>query len=354
MNCCTNCFDDQELTGFIVSNSTERGDCDFCGSKKTEILDPREFEEKFLQLVQVYEFVDDSLHENIKTSVLHDKLQDQWGIFKESLDESTCVSLLKAILSNVYSEDHHLYSSPVELKTVLFDVGEADVLEMEWDQFATEIKSNNRYFLGKSIDLELLKDLFRIHTKVYKEGKLFYRGRISDRSGFGLHKMGKPPAINSVSGRANPIGIPYLYVSTNKETVLYESRATYLDFITIAEFRLKENLKVVRLRQIENLSPFALEDKLEDYLKYQKYLKRLEIELSKPLRRHDQKLEYLPTQYLCEYVKSLGYDGIEYGSSLLEGGINLAIFKDGKLEGRKIEVHEIVSVNLDTKIIDTN
>jgi len=351
MKCCANCFDDQELTGFIISNATESGDCDYCGSKNIEILDPREFEEKFLQLVQIYDMVDDSLYENIEPSVLHEKLQDRWGIFRESLDKSTIGTLLKAILADVYSDDDPLYSSPIELKTVLFGVGDADILEKEWDQFAEEIKSINRYFLGQSIDLELLKDLFRIHTKVYSEGKLFYRGRISDRHGFGLDEMGKPPAKNSVSGRANPIGIPYLYVSTNKETVIYESRATYLDFISIAEFRLKENLKVVRLRQIENLSPFALEDNLEDYLKYQKYLKRLEMELSQPLRRHDQKLEYLPTQYLCEYVKSLGYDAIEYGSSLHEGGINLAIFNDEKLEGRKVEVHEVVSVNLDTKIV---
>ena len=180
---------------------------------------------------------------------------------------------------------------------------------------------------------------------------MFYRARISDQKGFDLNKMGKPPAESSVSGRANPVGIPYLYVSTDKNTVLYESRATHLDFITIAEFKLKERLNVVQLRQIENLSPFVLEDFLEEYLKYQKYLKRLEIELSKPLRRHDQKLEYLPTQYLCEYVKSLGYDAIEYGSSLHDGGVNLAIFNDGKLEGKNVEVHEVVSVELDTEVV---
>lgn len=354
MKCCTNCFNDQELTGFIISNSTESGDCNFCGSKNTEILDPREFEEKFLQLVQVYEFVDDPAPEGIKPSILHEKLQSQWGIFKEKLDSTTRDALLKSILTDLYEEEDALFSTPVELKTVLFDIGEADVLEEEWELFATEIKSNNRYFLGKSIDLELLKELFRIHTKIYKEGKLFYRARISDYHGFDLHEMGKPPARSSVSGRANPIGIPYLYVSTNEKTVIYESRATHLDFISIAEFRLKENLKVVRLRQIENLSPFALEDKLEEYLKYQKYLKRLEIELSKPLRRHDQKLEYLPTQYLCEYVKSLGYDAIEYGSSLYESGINLAVFNDEKLEARKVKIHEVISVDLETEVIGSN
>lgn len=58
-----------------------------------------------------------------------------------------------------------------------------------------------------------------------------------------------------------------------------------------------------------------------------------------------------PLNTLCEYVKSLGYDAIEYGSSLHDGGINLAIFNDEKLEGRSVEIHEVVSVNLDTEII---
>lgn len=351
MKCCANCFKDQELRGFFISNSTETGDCNFCGTKNTDVLDPREFEEKFLQLVQVYDFVDEATPDKIEKSILSEKLQRQWGIFKEDLDDSSRDLLLKSILKDMYEGDNLLFSRPMELKTVLFDIEEADVLEEEWDLFVKEIKSNNRYFLGKSIDLKLLKTLFQKHEKGYKPGKLFYRARISDRKGFELQEMGKPPAKNSVSGRANPVGIPYLYVSTNKKTVQYESRATHLDFITIAEFKLNERLNVVQLRQIESLSPFVHEDFLEEYLKYQKYLKRLEIELSKPLRRHDQKLEYLPTQYLCEYVKSLGYDGIEYGSSLHDGGVNLAIFNDDKLEGKNVEVHEVVSVELDTVVV---
>jgi len=352
MKCCANCFNDIELTGFIISNSTESGNCDFCGSTNTALIDPREFEEKFLQLINVYEPVIETKLDGIKPALLHEKLQSEWGIFSENLNVKKSELLLKNILTDIYDENDALFDTPVERKVVLFNLDEADVLEKEWDKFVHEITSINRYFLGEQIDLKLLENLFRSHEKIYSDGKLFYRARISDRKGFELQEMGKPPAKNSVSGRANPIGIPYLYVSTNKKTVLYESRATHLDFITIAEFKLKENLNVIRLRHIENLSPFTHEDSLEDYLKYQKYLKRLEIELSKPLRRHDQKLEYLPTQYLCEYVKSLGYDGIEYGSSLHDGGINLAIFNDGKLEGKNLEVHEVISVELDTVVLN--
>jgi hypothetical protein len=352
MKCCANCFNDIELTGFIISNSTETGNCDYCNSINTKLIDPREFEEKFIQLINVYEPVIETKLDGIKPALLHEKLQSEWGIFSENLSLKKSEHLLKSIFADIYDEKNALFDTPVERKVVLFNIDETDVLEKEWDKFVHEIKSINRYFLGEQIDLELLKNLFRKHEKIYSEGKLFYRARISDKKGFELHEMGKPPAKNSVSGRANPVGIPYLYVSTNKKTVQYEIRATHLDFITIAEFKIKEKLNVVQLRQIENLSPFTHEDSLEDYLIYQKYLKRLEIELSKPLRSDDQKLEYLPTQYLCEYVKSLGYDGIEYGSSLHDGGVNLAIFNDEKLEGRKVEVHEVVSVDLETAIVN--
>lgn len=350
MKCCINCFDDQEIKGFFISNSTETGDCDFCNSTNVRLLDPREFEDRFQQLLQIYQVADHS-EDDEQPHLIHKKMQFEWSIFNSDKDPTIHSNLLKAILADKYKSQNPLFNDPVEQKPSFQEPDEAVELEQEWDQFANEIKFNNRFFLDKSIDLELIKNLLRNHVRPFKEGKLFYRGRISNQDGFDAENMGKPPAKKSTSGRANPIGIPYLYVSTSPETVLYESRATHLDFVTIAEFKLKDNLKVVRLRQIENLSPFLYEDRIEDFLKYQKYLKRLEIELSKPLRRHDQKLEYLPTQYLCEYVKFLGYDAIEYGSSLHDGGINLAIFDDSKLEVKKIEVHEVVSVDLDTEVV---
>jgi hypothetical protein len=60
----------------------------------------------------------------------------------------------------------------------------------------------------------------------------------------------------------------------------------------------------------------------------------------------------LPSQYLCEFVKSLDYDAIEYGSSVHEGGINLAVFNDDKLEISDTEVHEVSSVDLQTEIVN--
>ncbi|PKD43696.1 RES family NAD+ phosphorylase [Rhodohalobacter barkolensis] len=353
MNCCSNCFDDIELTGFITSNSVKSGDCDYCSKTNTSLINPREFEEKFISLIDIYEPVKGEVEGDISPDLIHKKIQDDWSIFNGDISANVHQSLLKEILSSSFKANDRLFSEPYELRVILHKLEEADSLEKEWEAFANEIKTNNRFFIGESINLDLLKDLFRVHTKAYKKGKLFYRGRISKEKGYQKEKMGKPPIELSESGRANPIGIPYLYLSTEKETVLYESRATHSDFVTIAEFRLiADNMKVLRLRRIDDLSPFMAEDGLENYLKYKNYLKRLEHELSRPLRTHDNKmLDYLPTQYLCEYVKSLGYDAIEYGSSLHDGGINLAVFDDSKLEITDIKVHEIISIQLDSKIV---
>jgi hypothetical protein len=344
MNCCTNCFNDKEIIGFIFSNSTEKGTCDFCTASDVPLVDARELEELFQPVISLFKTVASIGVAVPEERQLHQKMQDIWSLFK--LPEPSHQSLLTAILSDSISAGDPLLNEPVEIE-VLFNPDLAgDVHEKKWENFAEEIKFKNRFFLTETVDLKLLAELLNNFSKSYDKGKIFYRARISDESGMDLDKMGKPPADKATAGRANPKGIPYLYLSTKAETTLYESRSTYLDYITIAEFKLIESIRVVSLRAIAAVSPFVFGDQLSNYIVHQKYLSRLEQELSKPIRRFDKELDYLPSQYLCEYVKSLGYDAIEYSSSMIEGGINIAVFNDGKLEAKSSEVFEITNVNL--------
>jgi hypothetical protein len=111
------------------------------------------------------------------------------------------------------------------------------------------------------------------------------------------------------------------------------------------EIRLKKQIEILSLRGIENYSPFQLDDEIEEFLIHRSYLAKLEKELPKPLRRQDRKLDYLPTQYLSEYIKYLGYDGIEYGSSLNSTGYNLAIFDNDCADCISTKIYEIVSLD---------
>lgn len=342
MNCCTNCFDDKEIIGFILSNSTETGKCDLCGTTNVNLINPRELGEQFLPVISVFKTIGELGITVSEEKLLRQKLQDTWNIFR--LPEDRHQVILAAILSDSFPDNDPLLTQPVELEVMVNPTLAGAIHEQKWDSFANEIKKNNRFFLTEVIDLDLLKELLANFSRTYDAGKIFYRGRVSDKSGIILDEMGKPPADNSTPGRANPKGIPYLYVSTKIETTIYESRSSFLDYITIAEFRSTAPLNVISLRGIELISPFVFADQLPKHLANQKYLIRLEKELSRPIRRYDKELDYLPSQYLCEYVKSLGYDAIEYGSSLLDGGINLAVFNDDKLQAINLDVYEITKV----------
>jgi hypothetical protein len=347
MNCCANCFQDKELIGFVLSNSTEVSNCDFCNTQNTKVIDPRELEELFQPLISIFGTTQELNIPETEGRLLHDILQENWHIFNIEPSEVR-KHLIATILSGVYRADSLFLNSNVSIRILFNNAVNPDAHELRWSNLAEEIKYKNRFFLTETIDLNLLSQLLSYLSKKYDVGKIFYRARVSSPEGFENTQMGKPPADKATSGRANPFGISYLYVSTKLETTLYESRSSYLDFITIGEFRLVEPLQVISLRNIhKDISPFVLGDRLENFIIHQKYLLRLEQELSRPIRRFDKELDYLPSQYLCEYVKSLGFDAIEYGSSLDTNGINLAIFNDNKLTCRGTKVYEITNVNLE-------
>ncbi len=56
--------------------------------------------------------------------------------------------------------------------------------------------------------------------------------------------------------------------------------------------------------------------------------------------------------YICEFIKKLGYDGIEYGSAMKEGGVNLAFFDDSKLSCVETSVIEVSNINIEYNILD--
>lgn len=204
------------------------------------------------------------------------------------------------------------------------------------------------------IDLQKLERLLKRHSKDIAKGRIFYRARISSRTGFKKNEMGNPPRDKATAGRANPAGISYLYLSCDLDTTLFETRATLFDFISIAEFRLKQNIRVVNLRGTEIFDPIPIAEAgdLEDFLVHYPFIARLEKEISKPNRRSDNEFDYLPTQYLSEFIKSLGFDGVEYKSSVNPKGYNIAVFDSDKFDCIKVQVREIEEVTFSHKALN--
>lgn len=129
-----------------------------------------------------------------------------------------------------------------------------------------------------------------------------------------------PPADSIGAGRANPDHIRYLYLSEDPETPVYEVRPMIGQTISIARFKVKKDLTLYDLTA-------QLQDKYEnpDY-ELPSLFNSIGKMFSKPY--NGQPKEYIPTQYLTEKIKNMGFDGIRFKSSLNHGGFNIVLFSD--------------------------
>jgi hypothetical protein len=198
-----------------------------------------------------------------------------------------------------------------------------------WEKLRDELMYHNRYFPETTIDLGRLESLLSSLTADVDEVPAqWYRARIqtSERP-FRAREMGAPPKRIASHGRANPAGIPYLYLGSSPVAAVAEIRPHTGERACIADFTVRHGVRVVDLRNPrEMVSPFLLDagdiGKMRNDLPY---LERLGDELTRPVLPQAAAIDYTPSQYLCEFIKNCGYQGVIYRSSVSDG-MNLALF----------------------------
>lgn len=345
MKCCVECFSSESLRTIIATNSDKNGSCDFCGSTNVKLYNPRELVIHFEGILELYSFDSSNISNSIENKISEDFPNK---IFKIS-DSKTIRNLLLQIIADENKNFRHLFQSNVSLECFQNPKtkNQAQDLELVWNNFVNEIKNENRFHIKNAIEYNRLEKLLKRHIGEVFEGAIFYRARISDKIGFSENQMWNPPNHLAKAGRANPQGISYLYLASDVETTFFETRAILFDYVSIGEFRLKENIRIINLRETKLYDPIFLAEQgdLRDFIIHYPFISRLEKEISKPNRRADNELDYIPTQYLSEFIKSLGFDGVEYRSSVNPKGYNLAIFNPEKFEIIKTYVNEINRVD---------
>lgn len=161
--------------------------------------------------------------------------------------------------------------------------------------------------------------------------------------------MGAPPRRIAGHGRANPAGIPYLYLGSTPETALSETRPHTGEKACVADFSIPGGLTLLDLRSPRALvSPFVLSDEDEIGLLRSDidFLERLGDELTRPILPQGALIDYVPSQYLCEFIKKCGYAGVIYRSSVSDG-INLALFNPALAVAARIRTFIIDHVSVD-------
>ncbi len=196
----------------------------------------------------------------------------------------------------------------------------------QWDDFRKYLRNENR-FHAKYINLGLLSEVLQDTVSIIPKGTSLYRARLAkNEHGYGVGEMGAPPDDLASAGRANSKGVSCLYLANKKETTVKEIRAGAFDYVTIASFQLDKDVKVVDLSSITHNSPFYAETDKIKFLINERHLRNIERNLAKPLSQRDSDLDYLPTQYISDFAKYLGYDGVKYISTFDRNSYNLALF----------------------------
>jgi len=197
-------------------------------------------------------------------------------------------------------------------------------------EFIDEIQYRNRNPQDIKV-LDLLKDLSTNPERRIPAGTLLYRCRIIHD----ISKMGKeagffgygksdsfvPPASATRDLRANYRYIPYLYCANHPYTALVEVRPRLGANVSVATITTTAELTLLdfTLRDIPKRMSDAKLNLFAD----------LSMLYSKPVTSDDDILDYIPTQFVAEYAKRLGYDGIAFRSSLTP-----------ELEDQDVRVHQ--------------
>jgi len=337
--CCQQCFTETNIARFIAENGTFQNSCSYCETSNVQTIKPKE-------IFQFVEKIAYGLKEEEDGKPLFDVLKDDFCFFEEKVLNK------RNLLSSILSENEELLSKG-------FFVPDMQSTRKSWDDFCEEITIKNRFFP----QTELYKNIFtntketnneqtnafillvESLSKSYSTERIFYRARV-DENRLDIDKMRAPPPHMATSGRANPIGISYLYLAEDEKTCIAEVRPSNSSLVNIATFTLNKSLDLLDLTNPRKKASFLLLDSesLENSLMHINLLEIFAQELSKPILPNRSHLDYIPTQFISEFFKTVcGFDGLIFNSSF-GYGTNIVLFDENVVSDKSMKYCRVSSV----------
>ena len=143
------------------------------------------------------------------------------------------------------------------------------------------------------------------------------------------------------NGRANPDHIRYLYLCEDDITPIYEIRPIIGEQVSVAKFQLQKDVKLYDLT-------LNIQDNIEPGFEWPSLYNTIGAMFSKPYNGDISK--YLPTQYLAEEIKKMGFDGLRFNSSLHEGGVNVVLFDPDICKATSSDLVDVKGINIITDL----
>ncbi|HDJ3617287.1 TPA: RES family NAD+ phosphorylase [Staphylococcus aureus] len=350
MKICEKCFNNTEIVEIIANDNSKFDNCDIDNNHLgVKIFDTTKDIDK-LELIRDYlrpalELYDISINSPDTFSPKEGKkieiaLKDDWSIFNVEEAQISC------ILNELFKDDENLDRRVLEdlvgakiINDKKYTNKNLIVANNDWDGFCESLKYKNR-FHNNMINLENLAFFLDITTNYYSIEEFrerfepLYRSRIvkfiTEKS-----ELMSPPKGFATAGRLNSKWISVLYLSTKEQVSIEEVKPKHNDIIYIGKVKLqknvtKEKLKIANLTNLTSNAIKAGDDGFRKYFVNYQTLKKIHKGITNP--SDEQGIDYLPFQYLADYIRSLKYDGIMYESILQDGTFNFVFFDQSLFE----------------------
>lgn len=209
-------------------------------------------------------------------------------------------------------------------------------------------------------DVELPEDmmLYRAQRGIDWHMRTDYDGNElgEEPVGFGPKRM-EPRVDQAVEGRANPAGIPLLYLGTTIQTAVSEVRSWIGASVSVAHFRILRTLKALDLSRGHGKSSFSEigfkhlfgEAPADAEKKERAVWIDIDNAFSRPVTLSDDSADYVPTQILAELFRDAGYDAIVDKSQFGEKGYNVVLFDPEDADAIGGAPYEVTSIEVSAK-----
>lgn len=215
-------------------------------------------------------------------------------------------------------------------KKVLKEDGE------DFDSFKDKFSDNEMLNFNISL-LNMVKLDFSSEDPYLRTAlKALKKYKSSNFKGFNKTDSMPPTSDKCTAGRANPEFIRYLYLCEDEATPVYEIKPSIKQNVSLAKLKLKRDVKVYDMTLPYTISG----DEIVGFFQF------IGEKFSMP--NYNDLSKYIPTQMIAEKIKSLGFDGIRFNSSLNEGGKNIVLFNVDDCEVISTSLIQVTNIKITT------
>ena len=211
-----------------------------------------------------------------------------------------------------------------------------------YNSFCDELRNHTIKLDGSNsllslIDKYVLDDKNKRFVKTINEKTKLYRARIANdkdinlSNGFELkynkfsgfnetNSREAPFGIGVPAGRNNISGVSYIYLANDIVTACSEVKPSFYDIISVAEFESTRKFNVIDFSEDVN---FSMSEEMDDKVRLSLLFSYIMKAYTIPATTNEQ---YMISQFVSDYIRKAGFDGVVYKSFYSKDGINYTIF----------------------------